>query len=461
MQIQVSIDDLSEIKKQANISFENKLIDEEAKKRLQQVQSRAKIPGFRPGKVPKNLVEKRYGTSIYDEVIADKIKESYSQALDETKLHPVDMPAIDITSKPGDEIFSYTAVFEVFPTFELADLTQIELEKLEATFQDDDVKKSMDDVREKHATFVETEDPDYKIKNGDKITIDLRIDALMDDGQKINQEDEKDLEFTLGNGEMWYDFEKNILGHSINETVVFELIFPETHIKKDLIGKTAVFNVVINKVMAKKIPELNNEFFKKVGVIKDDEMENAEIENGEELFANKCRERIEKHAEMIANDKLKADLFEKIVELHTFEVPQVFIDDEMKSRKEKISQEIEEKIDKKVNAKEDLSSFGVDERKLVEEVRRSIVLSFVLVKISSDNGIEVTKEMVREHMKGSFTSMGLADEYIDKVIDMFVNNKEQFDRIQNELMQKKIYEFILEKIKIVPKTITYSELLEL
>lgn len=446
MQIQVTLDNLSSIKKQANISFTKDLIEIEAKNRLEQIKKKAKIPGFRPGKVPSNVIEKRYSVSVYDEVIADKIKESYVQALEELKLTPVEMPKIDIINQQDANLFSYTAVFDIYPEVDLVDFSQIKIEKMDISIQDSDVEQEIEHVRKTYANFEEKLDSDYKVVVGDKVTIDFSTEIEKDNNEK-DIKHENDVEFIVGSGEMWNEFEQTLLGHSLGDSVVFSIVFPDTHIDNELIGKVGKFNVKIKKIWQMVLPEMNDDFFKKLHI----------LDGGYDAFTDKCRKNLQAKAEELALSNVHNSIATQLIELHSFEVPSVFVEQEVERRKEAMYKDIAQQVGKD---KIDKVMEHFDSDYLYQKSKKAVILTFILAKISQENNIVIDDMMVEESLKERFIKMGISEEVLAQWLSMFHGNKKYLEKIRNDLFHSKIYDLVASKAIVNTKSVSYAEALK-
>src|SRR5690554_2249124 len=229
--------------------------ESEVNKRLQRTAKQVRIPGFRPGKAPMNIVRQRYEAGVREEVMNDVIGNSYFEALQEQKLNPAGAPTIEPKVFEKDKDFEFVATFEVYPEFEVSGLENIEIERLQAEVTDADIDNMIDVLRKQNTRYAEVE---RSAENGDQINIDF-VGKL--DGEVFAGGSAEGFDLVLGSGNMIPGFEEPLIGSKAGDEKVVTPTFPENYQNLDLAGKQAEFTVKINAVKAPTEPELDDEFF--------------------------------------------------------------------------------------------------------------------------------------------------------------------------------------------------------
>jgi trigger factor len=314
--MKVTIEDISPVKKKQHIQVMPEAIARELQKAVGDAAKTAKIPGFRPGKAPKNIVEKHYQTEIHSEVMNRLISESYMQAVQEHDLSPVEMPNItNISPLQKDAPLNFSAVVEVRPKFELGTYTGIEVKDAPIAPTDDEITQTIDRLREMYAQLEVVEG--QPLAKGHSAIIDFEG---FREGKSIAGAAAKDYTLELGTGNLIPGFEEQLIGMNKGETREISVTFPDDYNNKDLAGKDAKFTVTLKEVKKKALPELNDEFAKDIG-------NNATVEE----LRTRIREDIgiRKRNELASGQR--EELLGKLVEAHSFEVPEGMVERELMS----------------------------------------------------------------------------------------------------------------------------------
>lgn len=307
------------IKKEKNIvTIEFTVTPEEfdnaVNKAYLKVKNNINVQGFRKGKAPKHIIEKKYGKSIfYDDALDFAVQEEYPKAVKELNLDVIDSPKVDIIKFEIGEDIILNADVEVMPEVELPEYKGVEVEKTIVTVTDDDVEKELKNIQEKNARIVEV--TDRAVQKGDFLVIDY-AGFVGDDQFEGGTAENQSLE--IGSNSFIPGFEDQLIGKNKDEEVKVNVTFPEEYHAEDLKGKDAVFNVVIHEIKAKEMPEIDDEFAKDV----------SEFDSLEELKQD-TKKNLEKRAadsEKVTNDN---NVITKIVNETKVEVPEVLIQREI------------------------------------------------------------------------------------------------------------------------------------
>lgn len=435
MTLQVTVENLSSIQRKLTISLLAEVIDTEMQQRLQKLSAKIKLPGFRPGKVPFDLIKSRYQNAVHDEVVSDKIKESYLAALEQENIKPVGMPKIDIVAAKPQEDFVYTALVEIYPEVKVGDLGQISVEKLDATVGEEDVDAMLEKMRKQNAEWIEVVDNSQrKIQRGDKVIVDFTVKIH---AEQAKEESEKDVKFEIGGGEMWPEFETPLIGHSVGEEVAFTLTFPETHVDKSVVGKTADFQVKIKQLWEAKLPEIDDAFAAKHGV----------KEGGAEVLRANVRKRLEEELHNILQRHLNDSIVDKLIELNPFEVPQSLVEAEITRKQEQMQNEFRMMFGK------DKKPMEIPRQYFAEVAKKNVSTGIIFSELATANNVKVTPEQVRANVESKAVAYGKPED----VVNWFYADENRLKHIEAELLEKAIFDYIQQHIKITNKTIGYKE----
>ena len=258
----VTVETLEKLERKITLTLPVGAIQSEVDSRLKKLARTVKMDGFRPGKVPMNVVAQRYGYSVHYEVMNDKVGEAFASAANEAKLRVAGQPRI--TEKDGSAAgeVSFDAVFEVYPEVKIADLASAEVEKLSTEVTEAAIDKTLEILRKQRRTFGQRAQ-DAAVELGDRVTVDFegKIDGELFSGGKAD-----DFQFIVGDGQMLKEFEEAVRGMKAGESKTFPLSFPADYHGKDVAGQTADFMVTLKKAEAASLPEVNDALAKSLGI---------------------------------------------------------------------------------------------------------------------------------------------------------------------------------------------------
>ena len=242
----VTVETLEKLERKITLTLPVGAIQTEVDSRLRKLARTVKMDGFRPGKVPMNVVTQRYGYSVHYEVMNDKVGEAFATAANEAKLRVAGQPKITESEAAPEGQMAFDAVFEVFPEVKIGDLATAEVEKLAADVTDEAIDKTIEILRKQRRTFAQRAQG-TPAQDTDRVTVDFegKIDGEVFAGGKAD-----DFQFILGDGQMLKEFEDATRGMKHGESKTFPLAFPADYHGQDVAGKTADFMVTVKKVEA-------------------------------------------------------------------------------------------------------------------------------------------------------------------------------------------------------------------
>ena len=258
----VTVETLEKLERKITLTLPMGVIQTEVDSRLRKLARTVKMDGFRPGKVPMNVVAQRYGYSVQYEVLNDKVGEAFAVAANEAQVRVAGQPRISEKEGAPEGELTFEAIFEVYPEVKLGNLADTEVEKLTAEVSDAAIDKTLDILRKQRRTFAQRAQ-DVAAQDGDRATIDFegKIDGELFSGGKA-----EDFQFILGDGQMLKEFEDAVRGMKSGESKTFPLAFPADYHGQDVAGKTADFLVTVKKLEAANLPEVNDALAKSLGI---------------------------------------------------------------------------------------------------------------------------------------------------------------------------------------------------
>lgn len=315
--MKVSVADVSATQKKLQVVVPADRVQKELDRRYRQLAKQVRLKGFRPGKVPRKILQSYYGKTVEGEVSNQLIQETYPDALKEADLKPLMEGDVDDFSFDEEGTFTYTALVEVQPEFQVSDYLGLEVEKPDTTITDEMVDQELENLRDRHAE-VKSVQEDREARPGDVAVVDF---TPFMDGELYEKGKTADFNLELGAGALHPEFDDKVVGHRPGETFEFDLYYPEDAENEDLAGKTVHFQVTLKELKEKVLPELNDEFAQKVGG-----------HESLEALRQALRERLQKSREQAATMAVRQAIMEQLVEKTSFEISEKVVEREIDRR---------------------------------------------------------------------------------------------------------------------------------
>lgn len=397
-------------------------------KAYQQNKDKFQVDGFRKGKAPRSIIEKRYGEGIFFEDAIDELfRENYGKALAELELEVIDSPAAEFSKIAKGEGFTVTITVACYPIVEVKDYKGVEIEKVVQEVKEEDVDKELESIQKRNARMIIAERP---AKEGDTVLFDYSGfvgDEQFEGGTAENQE------LKLGSGMFIPGFEEQLVGATPGEKKDVTVTFPEDYHAENLAGKEAVFHCLVHEIKEEQLPELDDELAKDV----------SEYDTLEEL-KNATRERLEKYAKAGAETQMQDAALAKVVEANEIEIPAVMIEDEM----DRMAQELDQQLRYQgLSLGQYLEFTGKDMAGFREELKpdaeRQVKTRMILTGIAEAEKIEVSQEEMEEELKVMAIQYQTTADKIKEMIGV-----ENLTFLQKDLKVKKAIQFIYENAVI-------------
>ncbi len=310
----VSVETLPGLERRIEVSVPATRVRQQVDARLLKVSRTVRIKGFRPGKAPIHVVRKHYGREVQDEVVSDLIRETFAEALRQEKLQPAGGPRIEPQKTGEPDGLRYTATFEIYPQFDLADPATLKLTRPVATVTEGDVDAMVESLRKQRPNWA---DAARGCRDGDRVTIDFegRIDGVAFDGGKS-----ENFTVVLGAGRLLPDFERGLQGAATGEKREFDLRFPDDYPAAQLAGKTARFEAPVHKVEESSLPEIDAAFCEAFGV----------GEGGIEALRTDVRQNMERELAPAVQARLKTQVMDQLLAANPIAVPKALVDAEIR-----------------------------------------------------------------------------------------------------------------------------------
>lgn len=433
--MKTALEEISTVKKKLNVEIEASEVDKKLSQAYKELAKMAKIPGFRPGKAPRAILERHYGPRVTEQVQRELISETFPKAVENTQAFPVSTPLFEKEGLKKGEIFRYSALIEVRPQFELDGYLGIEVEKEALSVSEEDVTRRLKEIRRAYGTLnsIQEERP---IRKGDYVVLDYQG---FEKGEPIEGVQGENFLLNIGSGDFHPDFESGIIGLRKGEETQIHVGFAEDYYQDKLAGKAVDFTVQILDIKEMELPDLNDEFACSL---------NAGFHTLEEL-REKLRENINFEEEKRIDRELKQRLIKKISDSVDVEVPESLVKAQRDSTLEKIKQNLS-------RSGSNLEKAGLSEQKLMEDLRPAaegrVKEKLIIGKIAEQQQITVDEDDVKDGFDRLARNTGQDAEALRKHYE--ANNL--LDSLREDLLEEKTLNYLVDHANI--KEVTKEDL---
>jgi len=388
----------------------------------------ARIPGFRPGKAPVTLIQRRFAEEIKGEVLDSLLPDVLSQSLQEKKMIPVNQPQVDQVKFTENGPVKFRATFEVLPEFELTGYKGLEIEVDKLEIGDAEVNKAIEEIRERAATFAPVEG--RAIQDGDFAQLKL-IGAPEGGGEPVRAES---VLCHIGSEETLESFNENLRGAKAGETKNFAAKYPDDYPDPKLGGKKYNYTVEVLGIKEKKLPELNDEFAKDVAG------EKAEFSTLEEM-RKKVREQLDAAREAKQGEQAREKILEVLIKKHDFPVPESLIEGQMDARLERVVRSLATQgVDPRAVNVDWVSLRSRQRQRATDDVKAEIILD----RVATAENIDATEEEVEKQLAAMATASGESA----TALRARLTKQGALDRMKSKLRSDKTIDWLYQQSRI-------------
>jgi trigger factor len=393
------------------------------------------MDGFRPGKVPFNVVAQRYGYSVHYEVMNDKVGEAFAAAANEAALRVAGQPRISEKEGAADGEMLFDAVFEVYPEVKIADLSTAEVERVTAEVSDAAIDRTLDILRKQRRTFAQRA-MDAGAQDGDRVTIDFegKIDGEPFAGGKASA-----FQFLVGEGQMLKEFEDAVRGMKVGESKTFPLSFPADYHGKDVAGKVADFLVTVNKVEAAHLPEVNEAFAKSLGIA------DATVEG----LRTDIRKNLEREVKFRLQARNKQAVMDALVSKAELDLPKASVQSEVERLIEGA------RADLKQRGIKDAETAPIPQDVFLPQAERRVRLGLVVAELVRANALHAKPEQLKAHVD----ELAASYEKPADVVRWYTTDNRRMAEVEAVVIENNVTEFVLASAKVVDKSVSFEELM--
>lgn len=430
--MQVSVETTQGLERQVTITVPADKIDAEVKSRLRDLAKRQRIDGFRPGKAPVSLIQKRYGLAVLQEVAGEQMQRHFYDAIIANKLTPAGTPTFAPGQLEQGKDLEFKATFEVYPEVAVKNLDKIEVNKPVVEIADADLDKMLETLRKQHAKW---EEKKGKAATGDRVIIDF-VGSI--DGEEFEGGKATNFTLELGQGRMIPGFEDGIVGKKAGEQVTVDVTFPEEYHAENLKGKAASFAVTVNTVEKQVLPELNDEFAALFG------LETATVD----ALKTEVRKNMERELNQNIKAKVKDQVIKGLLANNDVEVPQALIKGEVDVLRKQALQRFGNNLDPKQLPELPASLFE-------EQAKDRVKVGLLLGEVIKTNELKVDDSKVQALIE----TVASAYEDPQEVVQYYNSNKELLQSMRNVALEEQAIEVILAGAKVTEEKAAFDEIM--
>lgn len=421
--MQVSVQQTSELKRKLKVQVPEETIQSECAKRIDSLARKAKIDGFRPGKIPLGVIRQRYGSSVRNEVVGELIRSSLLDALKDHEMRPVGTPYIESTLDEAGKGLEFEASFEIFPSVRVASFNALNIVLPVCEIAECDIDAMIETLRRQRRTWRPLERE--AIKN-DKLGFAFSV-AI--NGEIPQDGEPGELEVEIGAGQMLPEFEQNLIGLKAGSEKTFTLNYPGDYPVEKRAGKHAVFKVQVKKVEEPELPRIDAEWIKQFG-----------IESGDlDEFRRALKQEMELEKNRNIHSKTKAAVIDAMLNAHTLALPEILVDQEIERLKK---QHAESKPGDQQN--------GYYE----SQARLQVKLGLLLSEIVARNRLTADKFRVRQTVETMAQSYNAPDE----VVNWYYSDPDRLQQIEHMVLEDQVVELILKGANVSNEPIQFASL---
>ena len=427
--MQVSVEATEGLERKITIAVPNKRIETDVDSRLKEAAKTVRLNGFRQGRIPFNVVKKRFGKGVRGEVIGELMSQSFYEAVTQENLKPAGQPKIEPLDVDEGQDLRFVATFEVYPDIKLPDFKKIIIEKPIADVEGKDIDQMVETLREQKKDWIEVS---RKANDKDLVNIDYLGKR---DGEAFEGGAAKGTNLLLGSDQMIPGFEAGIIGKKPGDSFSLDLAFPESYHNADLAGVAVEFEITLNSVKEQKLPEVNDEFFKSFGV----------EDGNEKAFREEISSNMERELKSATRNKMKNSVMNALVENADVPIPKALVETEIANLKTQAIQ--------RMGGSDSPDPSLLPDDLFSNQAEKRVILGLLMGEIMEEQKIQADPAKVRE----SVEELASTYESPDEVINWYYGSKEQLSVIESQVVEDEIFDFILTEAKVTEKKMGYQD----
>ncbi|MDO5086129.1 MAG: trigger factor [Comamonadaceae bacterium] len=431
----VNVETLEKLERKMTLTLPVNVIRDEVNARLKKLARTVRMDGFRPGKVPMNIVAQRYGFSVQYEVMNDKVGEAFFQAANEAKLRVAGQPTITEKEGAPEGEVAFDAVFEVFPDVKLGDMAATEVEKVSVEVSEDAIDRTLDILRKQRRTFAQRA-KGAAAEDSDRVTVDF---AGKIDGEPFAGGKADDFQFIIGEGQMLKEFEDAVRGMKVGESKTFPLAFPEDYHGKEVAGKTADFMVTLKNLEAAHLPEVDEALAKSLGV------EGGTVE----ALRADVRKNLEREVKFRLAARNKQAAMEAVTAKAELDLPKASVQAELDRMLENARAEL------KARGIKDADKAPLPEDMFRPQAEHRVRVGLVLAELVRAHNLQATPEQVKAQVQ----ELAASYERPEDVVRWYYGDNRRLAEVEGLVLENNVTDYVMANAKVTEKKLSFDELM--
>ena len=408
-------------------------LEKDIDQRLKRIGKNFKMPGFRPGKVPANIVKQQYGEQAHFDALNEALERAFGEAAKSQELRVAGNPRIEPKTTESTTHLEFSAVFEVYPDVKLGDLSSVEIERPVLEVGAVEIDSTMTVLRKQRVRY---EPVDRGAAKDDRVTIDF---LGKKDGEPFAGGQAKDYPFVLGAGSMLPDFENAIYGLKAGESKTFEMTFPADYLSKEIAGQTVSFEITVKEVREPILPEVDADFAKELGV------EDGDVEKMRAEIETNLKREVSKRLQA----KVKDQVMEALLKTNPIDVPNALLEMEIQRLMQSARQDMEQRGGAK------MKDFPMQREWFVDQAKRRVSLGLILSEIVKVNKLQAQPDQIKKIVEESAQSY----EHPEEVIRWYYAQPQRLQEVEGVAIEDNVVAWALSASKVVEKPIAFDELM--
>ena len=427
-----NVEQLGALERRLQMSVPIEGIEREIGERLKKLARNAKMPGFRPGKVPMKVLAQTYGPQLRSEVLGDAVQKAFSDAVREAKLRVAGQPRIEPKKDAAADALEFSATFEVYPEVRIGDVAAASVERPQVTVDDAAVDKTLEILRKQRVTYAEAM---RAAQAGDRVTVDF---AGSIGGEPFPGGKAEGFAFVLGEGRMLPEFEAAAGGAAPGESKTFSVTFPQDYHGKEAAGKTAEFALTLKKVEEARLPALDAEFAKGLGVA-DGDLAQMRVE---------VRQNVEREAKKRVEARVKQQAMQALLAATPLELPKSLVAMETRELVERAAADLRARGLK-------FEKLPLEPRAFEESAQRRVALGLIIAELARAEKLQPKPAEVRALIEQEAQSY----ESPAEVVKWFYMQPQRLQEMEGLALEANVVRWVLQKATVVDKAMPFDELM--
>jgi len=427
-----NVEQLGALERRLQMSVPIEVIEREIGERLKKLARNAKMPGFRPGKVPMKVLAQTYGPQLRSEVLGDAVQKAFTDAVREAKLRVAGQPRIEPKKEAAADALEFSATFEVYPEVRIGDVAAASVERPQVTVDDAAVDKTLEILRKQRVTYAEAM---RAAQAGDRVTVDF---AGSIGGEPFPGGKAEGFAFVLGEGRMLPEFEAAAGGAAPGESKTFSVTFPQDYHGKEVAGKTAEFALTLKKVEQARLPALDAEFAKGLGVA-DGDLAQMRVE---------VRQNVEREAKKRVEARVKQQAMQALLAATPLELPKSLVAMETRELVERAAADLRARGLK-------FEKLPLDPQAFEDSAQRRVALGLIIAELARAEKLQPKPAEVRALIEQEAQSY----ESPAEVVKWFYMQPQRLSEMEGLALEANVVQWVLQKARVVNKAMPFDELM--